>query len=289
MNKTLLPQTVKNLSTDSLRMFVILAEIKSISATAQIISRSQPAVSLQLKKLEETLNTTLFLRNKGRFNLTHNGEILSHYARQILNLNDRLLHELSQNAKQQSIRLGIPNDFIQQFWPNTLSSFNRQYPEICFEIYEDLSVNLINMLHHNQLDIALTLLPKKAGKYCVHSVKKHLFWVGHAHLTEKQPLPIISCFNGCSYRNNMETALKKAAMPFKTVLTTNNFYTIYDSIERGLGIYALLENHKNLEKYQLYTLPQLPELQPLYLGLHIKPVKVSEAITVLTEHIKKLM
>ncbi len=286
MNKILLPQTVKNLPTDSLRMFVILAEIKSISATAQIISRSQPAVSLQLKKLEETLDTTLFLRNKGTFNLTRNGEILLHYAKQILDLNDRFLHELSQNAEQQSIRLGIPNDFIQQFWPNTLSSFNRQYPDICFEIYEDLSVNLINMLHHSQLDIALTLLPKKAGKYCVHAVEKQLFWVGHAHLTEKQPLPIISCFNGCSYRNNIETALKKAAIPFKTVLTTNNFYTIYDAIERGLGIYALLSSDKNLKNYQHCTLPQLPELRPLYLGLHMKPVNVSETIRTLTNHLK---
>ncbi len=76
MNKPLLPQTVKNLSTDSLRMFVVLTEMKSISATAQVISRSQPAVSLQLKKLEETLNTTLFRRSKGMFSLTRDGELL---------------------------------------------------------------------------------------------------------------------------------------------------------------------------------------------------------------------
>ncbi|PID65280.1 MAG: hypothetical protein CR977_01490 [Gammaproteobacteria bacterium] len=285
MNKVLLPQTVKNLPTDSLRMFVVLAEMKSISATAQIISRSQPAVSLQLKKLEETLNCTLFRRNKSMFGLTRNGEVLLHYARQILDLNDRLIYELKQNPKQQSIRLGIPNDFIQQFWLDTLSSFNHQYPDIRFEIYEDLSINLISMLHHNQLDMALTLLPKKTGKYCIHAVEKQLFWVGQASLAERRPLPIISCFSGCSYRNNMEAALKKTAIPFKTVLTTNNFYTIYDAIERGLGIYALLTD-KNLENYQHCTLPQLPELQPLYLGLHIKPVNLSETIKTLTDHLK---
>lgn len=288
MDSILLPQAIKNLSTDSLRMFVVLAEMKSISGTAQIISRSQPAVSLQLKKLEETLNTTLFRRNKGTFNLTRNGEILLDYARQILDLNHRLLSEL-QNSEQHSLRIGIPNDFIQQFWPDTLSQFNDLYPNIRFEIYEDLSVNLMVMLHQNKLDMALTLLPKKGGKYCVHSVEKQLFWVGHSQLVAQRPLPIVSCFGGCSYRNNIESALKKATVPFKTVLTTNNFYTIYDSIERGLGVYALLNSQKNLIEYQAYKLPQLPELQPLYLGLHIKPVNISEAMNSLTKHIKTLM
>lgn len=289
MNKTLLPQTVKNLPTDALRMFTVLAEMKSISATAQIISRSQPAVSLQLKKLEETLNTTLFRRHKGTFNLTRNGEILLHYARQILALNDRLLHELSQSVKQKSIRIGIPNDFIQRFWPNMLSQFNHQHPDVCFEIYEDLSVNLMSMFHQNKLDIALTLLPKSGGQYCVHAVEKKLFWAGDSRLVEVRPLPIISCFSGCSYRHNMEACLKKSDIPFKTILTTNNFYTIYDSIERGLGVYALLNSHKNLEDYQSYMLPQLPELQPLYLGLHIKSVNVSETLNTLTTYIKNLM
>ncbi len=289
MNKPLLPQTVKNLSTDSLRMFVVLTEMKSISATAQVISRSQPAVSLQLKKLEETLNTTLFRRSKGMFSLTRDGELLLYYAQKILEFNDRLLEELTQNVTQQNIRIGMPNDFIQRFWPNTLSQVTSQHPDTCFKIYEDLSVNLMNMLHQNQLDIALTLLPKEGGQYCVHSVEKQLFWVGHKKLLNISPLPIISCFDGCSYRNNIESALKKSDIPFKTILTTNNFYTIYDSIERGLGIYALLNSHKNLEDFQQYMLTELPNLQPLYLGLHIKPVNVSKAVTALTKHIKTLM
>lgn len=289
MTKSLPPQNIRNLPIDALRMFVVLAEMKSISVTAEVISRSQPAVSLQLKKLEETLNTTLFRRNKGTFNLTRNGDVLLHYAKQILDLNDRLLGELSQSTQQESVRLGIPNDFIQRFWLNMLPQFNNQYPNIRFEIYEDLSVNLMSMLHQNQLDIALTLLPKSGGQYCVHSVEKNLFWVGQSHLLERRPLPIISCFSGCSYRNNMEAALKKAEIPFSHALTTNNFYTIYDSIERGLGVYALLSSPKNLADYQAYTLSQLPELQPLYLSLHIKPVNVSKAITTLTKHIKTLM
>lgn len=86
-----LPQTVKNLPTDSLRMFIVLADLKSISKTAQVIARSQPAVSLQLKKLEEILSTTLFHRNKGTFTLTRDGEILLDYAKQMLAINDNLL------------------------------------------------------------------------------------------------------------------------------------------------------------------------------------------------------
>lgn len=286
---TNLPQTVKNLPTDSLRMFAILADLKSISKTAQVISRSQPAVSLQLKKLEEILDTTLFRRHKGMFNLTRDGQLLLTYAKQILALNDALLAELSQSEKRQMLRVGMPNDFIQRFWPNTLSQFHDSHPTIRFEIYEDLSVNLMTMLHQNQLDIALTLLPKGGGQFCVHTVEKELFWVGQKHLIQRRPLSLLACFGGCSYRTNMEACLKKADIPYEVALTSNNFYSIYDSIHRGIGISALLCSQKNIEEYQSMVLSSFPTLQPLYLGLHVKAVNITEEITALTKHIKKLM
>lgn len=175
---TNLPQTVKNLPTDSLRMFTVLANLKSISKTAQVIARSQPAVSLQLKKLEETLDTTLFHRGKGTFTLTRDGEILLHYAKQMLRLNDDLLEALNHSEKRQTVRIGMPNDFIERMWSNILTEFRESHPNIRFEVYEDLSVNLLSMLHQNRLDIALALLPKVGGQYCTHFVEKTLCWVG---------------------------------------------------------------------------------------------------------------
>lgn len=284
-----LPQTVKNLPTDSLRMFTVLADLKSISKTAQVICRSQPAVSLQLKKLEDMLDTTLFHRNKGTFTLTRDGEILLDYAQQMLTINDNLLDALSNSEKRKNVRIGMPNDFIERMWSNILTEFRESHPNIRFEIYEDLSVNLLAMLHQNRLDIALALLPKIGGQYCTHFVEKELFWVGSQQQAAKRPLSLIACFNGCSYRAVMEAALKRADISYQVNLTSNNFYTIYDSIEQDLGVSSLMVSKRNLEEYGKNRINSLPDIAPLYLGLHIKSVNITKEISALTNHIKKLM
>lgn len=286
---TNLPQTVKNLPTDSLRMFTVLANLKSISKTAQVIARSQPAVSLQLKKLEETLDTTLFHRGKGTFTLTRDGEILLHYAKQMLRLNDDLLEALNHSEKRQTVRIGMPNDFIERMWSNILTEFRESHPNIRFEVYEDLSVNLLSMLHQNRLDIALALLPKVGGQYCTHFVEKTLFWVGSQKQARQRPLSLIACFNGCSYRAAMEETLKQAEIDYKINLTSNNFYTIYDSIQQDLGVSSLMVSKRNLEEYGNNRINSLPDIAPLYLGLHIKAVNITKEIKALTQHIKTLM
>lgn len=285
---TSLPQTVKNLPIDTLRMFTVLADIKSISATAQIISRSQPAVSLQLKKLEETLATPLFSRHKGTFALTRNGELLLRYATQILALNDQFMSALEQHAHVQTIRIGMPNDFLRHFWSQTLAHLQALHPNSHFEVYEDLSVNLMAMLHQNQLDVALTLLPKAGGQYCQHSVAQSLYWAGKARVSAAHPLPLLACFNGCSYRTAMESALKKADIPYRIVLTSNNFYTLNDAITQGLGVSALLSSEKNHDKFPAAT-AALPVLPPLYLGLHVREANASEEMTALVETIKSMI
>lgn len=93
---------ITNLPIDALRMFSVLADLKSISRTAEVISRSQTAVSLQLKNSEEILDTPPFLRHKGHLSLTSDGKILSHYVEQILALNDNFLNETSRHENRQT-------------------------------------------------------------------------------------------------------------------------------------------------------------------------------------------
>lgn len=183
----------------------------------------------------------------------------------------------------------MPNDFIERMWSNILTEFRESHPDIRFEVYEDLSVNLLAMLHQNRLDIVLALLPKAGGQYCTHFVEKTLFWVGSQAQARLRPLSLLACFNGCSYRVSMESALKQAGIDYQINLTSNNFYTIYDSIEQDLGVSSLLLTDKNLEEYGHKRLDNLPDISPLYLGLHIKAVNITKEITALTQHIKQLM
>lgn len=283
------PLAIKNLPIDGLRMFSVLADLKSISRTAKVISRSQPAVSLQLKKLEENLDTTLFLRHKGHLSLTGDGKILLHYAEQILALNDSLLNELSYHEKRQVIRVGIPNDLAERIWSIILLQFREMHPHIHFEIYEDSSIKLIAMLEDDLLDLAIAFSMTAGEKYCIHEVKKPLFWVGNSALIKQRPLALIASFKGCNYRAAMEETLKQADIPYCINVTSNNFYTIHDALERRMGVTALLANEKNRQTFIDKQLTQLPELPKLSLGLHVKSEKMSEELNILTQYIRPLM
>lgn len=280
---------IKNLPIDALRMFSVLADLKSISKTAQVISRSQPAVSLQLKKLEEILDTPLFLRHKGHLSLTDDGKILLHYAEQILTLNDSVLSELSYHEKRQTIRVGIPNDLAERIWSMILLQFREMHPYIHFEIYEDTSMNLITMLDDDLLDLAIAFSMQEGEQYCIYEVKKTLFWVGNSTLIKQRPLDLIASFKGCNYRAAMEETLQQAKIAYRINVTSNNFYTIHDALERRMGVTALLANEKNRQTFVDKQITQLPELPKLSLGLHIKSDDLSGALGNLVRYIRPLM
>lgn len=86
--------------------------------------RTQPAISLQIKRLEELLQVQLLQRDTRELTLTSEGETVALYARQILFLNDELFCRLGSREIEGTIRIGIPNDLAVSFLPEILGSFN---------------------------------------------------------------------------------------------------------------------------------------------------------------------
>ena len=82
---------MKNLPIDVLRSFVTVADFGSFTQASELLARSQPAISMQLKKLEKLVEHPLFQRSDQKLNLTEDGQVLFEYARQILSLNDEAI------------------------------------------------------------------------------------------------------------------------------------------------------------------------------------------------------
>ena len=108
---------MRNLSIDSLRAFVVTTDLGSVTNAADQLGRSQPATSLQIKKLEETLGSELLMRFNRKLTLSSQGSIAYEYAKEILALNDRLLAEFSRTELAGQIRLGIPSEFATTLLP----------------------------------------------------------------------------------------------------------------------------------------------------------------------------
>jgi hypothetical protein len=125
---------MKNLPMDLLRAFVSVAQLGSFTKAGEILGRSQPAVSLQIQRLEELVDESLLARNGKSLELTDAGQNLYAYANQILNLNDLALSELSKNVVSGKIRLGIPSEFATILLPKIVSRFAKAYPNITLEV-----------------------------------------------------------------------------------------------------------------------------------------------------------
>ena len=129
----------QNLPTDMLRTFVAVAELKSFTRAGEVMGRTQPAVSLQIRRLEEILNCRLLDTGGRVVALTPEGEILIRHARQMLIVNDDAVAELCRRPRTGTLRVGLPIDYAVAFFQAVLSHFIRTHTEVELEVYCDLS------------------------------------------------------------------------------------------------------------------------------------------------------
>ena len=223
---------MRNLPIECLRSFATVAEVKGFTQAGQLLGKSQPAVSLQIKRLEELIGAQVFVRGSHRLELTQPGERMLDYARQILALNDEALAELALPAISGRVRFGIPSEYATILLPRMLGRFSHSYPAVTLEIHCDLSANLLaeepNPYH---LVLALSDSPERAGASWIGA--DELVWVTSArHDTHRQPtLPLIVAPTPCLYRARAIKVLKDVGRSWRISYTNTDISGIQAAIE----------------------------------------------------------
>ena len=235
---------MKNIPTEALRSFVTIAELGSFTQAGDKLARSQSAISLQIKKLEALIGQQLFKRRGHHFELTTAGETLIKYAHQILQLNDRALGALNQQAIEGKVKLGIPSEFAIALLPKIVGSFARKNPQITLEVVCDLSRNLNADLKQQKYDLILSIVDNP-NDTTGHFIKKdRLVWIAATEHYEydRLPLPLIVAPEGCIYRNRAIQQLNQTHIPWRIIYTIMDLSGIQSAIEEGLGITVLAES-----------------------------------------------
>ncbi len=149
-----------------LEMFVAMVEEQNFHKAAERVFRTQPALSMALRKLEQELGTPLFDRSdRSNYSLTDSGEVLYDYAKRLLNLRDEALTTLQRLHTLQSgrIRIGANESTSLYLLPQLILAFREQYPKIKIEVFRQLSAKLPTELRQRNLDVAiLAYLPEGA-------------------------------------------------------------------------------------------------------------------------------
>ena len=271
---------MKRLDFNQLTTFVAIVDSGSITRAAASLYRTQAAISIQLKKLEEGLGKQLLNRSYNNFTLTREGEILLSYARKILNLSEEAFHAISDEEVSGVVRFGIPDGYARAYIQNSLRKFVRRFPKIRIQIKNDNSHNLYKSLHEGELDLILvTKDPRESGGELIRREK--ICWVSAKdyHLDKQEPIPLALYERGCAYRKKIVEVFNQNNNAWFVSFECQGVTGFDIAITNGLAISAVAESLVKEEWHIIADSEELPELGEIEIELHTNPVADSEAIS----------
>ena len=163
------------LDIDLLRSFAVVAETAALSRAAERVGRSQAALSMQMKRLEDTVGQTLLTRTGRGVLLTVQGERLLIHARRVLAAHDDAVAEFSGGSLSGSLRFGCPDDYAQAFLPALLRGFAQHHPAAAIDVVCAATPRLEERLARGGLDLALVSVPLAAERAILR--REDLVWV----------------------------------------------------------------------------------------------------------------
>ncbi len=231
---------VPDLEIDLLRAFSAVALTGSFTAAAELVGRSQSAVSQKILRLETTLDQKLFERTSKAVTLTRNGERLLASARRLLDLNDAVVRDLMRPTTSGNLRLGICEDFIPSQLPQLLSRFSHVYPRVHLELMTGLSGELHAAYRAGQLD---AVIAKKDGATKKGRViwREPLVWTASSDYEAdfSQPARLVMLRAPCAYRDIMIAALDSVRQEWMAVCTASSLMGVQAAVAGGLGVTVL--------------------------------------------------
>lgn len=282
-------QPLPLLDNDILRTFVAIAETGNFSTAAEAVFRTPSAVSMQIKKLEEQLKTTLFLRDARSVTLTAHGETLLTYARRMIALSNEAVSRFVMPELSGVVKLGAPDDLGQRgLLPGILKRFAEAFPAIMVDVTIDSSSQLYKRIDEQRLDLALVNCAshplRDTGEVLM---RERLVWAGAkcgtAHL--RDPLPISIWEDGCIWRSEAINALDKRNRPYRVAYLSGHTMAQRAAIEADLAIAPLPRSYVHNDMVILGEKEGLPPLGSFDIRL-IMTDKVSRPIQAVADSIR---
>ena len=260
----------RNLDIDLLRTLIAIADSGSFSVAASQLGRTQSAVSLQIKRLEEIVGQCLLARAQGRASRpTAEGELLIEYGRRILRLNDEACNCFDRPTLAGKLRLGLPEELMEGIFHHVLTDFSSAFPKVELSVRCDFSVRLSALIETGELDLALIKRVVKnddtKDASSVNSLRREpLVWfTGNGSDASKQrPLPLALFHEGCVFRTAATSALAGADLRWRTAFVGSSFTALRHAVVAGMAIAPLPRSLASAGLIEIKEgLPPLPDAE----------------------------
>jgi DNA-binding transcriptional LysR family regulator len=274
------------LDVDQLRTFIAIAETGSFTKAAEVVNKTQSAVSMQMKRLEERLDRPIFARDGRASRLTEDGERLLDYARRIVKLNVEALAAFDDKELRGRVRLGVPDDYADRYLPEIMARFSHAYPAVELTVICEPSVDLLERIDANEIDLAIvTNCETKRASETFR--RERLLWVTSArhstHLEERLPLALGR--PSCSWRRIAVERMETTGRSYRVLYSSSNAGAVAAAVLAGLSVSVLPESGLRPGMRVLTAAEGFPELPSCRIGLVRNPHDGSTLADALAEHI----
>lgn len=228
----------RNLDVTALRALVAVAEMGGVTRAAAQLNLTQSAVSLQIKRLEETLDQCLIERAGRGVVLTTQGDVLVGYARRLLGLNDEIVTRMGAAASAQGeVRLGVPCDLLHLRVPEAMRHFRTRNPDLRVTVRTEVSASLRALLEEGTLDLILTTETVPARGAAVLA-RLPLVWIGApgGEAWQLRPLPL-AIVPGCAFTRATMAELTATGFDWTVAGEASMIESI---VAADLGVYSML-------------------------------------------------
>lgn len=226
----------RNLDLTALRSFTAVADAGGVTRAAALLNLTQSAVSMQLKRLEESLGLALLDRSARTIALTPQGEQLLAYSRRLLALNDEAWGRLTHPAFEGELQVGVPHDVVYPHMPGVLQRFAAEYPRVKLQLHSLYTSGLKELYARGEMDLILTtetgVDPGGETLTC-----EPLVWTGAVggQAWKTRPLRFGSCAH-CVFKRPTIEALEAAGIPWMLAVDSISTVAVEASVSADLAV-----------------------------------------------------
>jgi len=232
----------RHLDIDLLRTFVAIAEARTLGRAAQKVGRTQAALSMQVRKLEDLLEQPLLVRSGRGVTPTLHGERLLAHAHAILRQHDAALADLSEAGLAGTLCFGCPDDYATAFLPAILRSFAGRHPRVLVEVVCAPTPRLEEKLRGHALDLALVSCADDRGPGVMR--REALVWVGNRHddAGEREPLQLALGDPDTLDHRAARERLDAAGRPYRIAYAAGSMAGLLAVVRSGQAIAVLTQS-----------------------------------------------
>ena len=233
---------ISDVEPDLLRAFVAVAETGSFTAAAEVVGRTQSAVSQKVLRLEDILQMRVFDRTSRSLSLTRDGERVLIAGKRLLAHYESFIQELREPPKISLLRLGISENLVQTQLPGVLSRFGSRHPDVQLELTTAASEELLDDYEAGHLDLVIAKTRKDGRRHPGRVIwREPLVWLAGPNYRpdDRRPARLVMMRPPCIYRAVMTESLEAIGREWVTACTTSNLLGIQAAVLGGLGVTVL--------------------------------------------------